>query len=670
MNGILGSIFKNIFPWIRIKSGTIDGTSIGLATPSFGSFTVLKAATDPTDEHGVGDRGYNDARYEPIVYNDIGQPGGMDFGVGICPADMLALISGMSGMPGYTQPGHDNHGNYQYSDGSVLAWVPRAYYKIGTGTNGLAVNTIDVKGVIDFPDTVVAISDMTRANPCVVTATAHGRSNGDYVWISHITAQAEWKGLSGVVYKVANKADDTFELTDTSDANIDTSGYAAAYVPASDADAKIIYNGAMAAGYAWFRADIDGGKIQDGQFVDKYKASKNAKGAGYVASSIKNGLPISAHADHNPIADLTACDSNTYFEAIDAAHARDGVDGAVNASSIFFAASKFIYAKLAILSKAHGDASSSTSYCAWYNATYNYPKGCNNNALLDYDDATVLYTTDGFSNCGKTGSGTLFAKTTHNGQNCGIADLNGLMYKISLGMTCIASSDSIEAMTKANPVNVQITGHGRSTGDQVMLTDIEGGDWADLDDKIYAITRVDDDNFTLDGVDTSGFGTDYVAGTNHGTITSGTFYAAKPQTAMKNFTSGNSEATDHWGATGCAAMMEAVILPFETVYPNNGFGQRFGSGANQVLSEALFGDDWLLTGLGFPKDAGGIDTTGAHAFGKDYFYQYIRNELCVLAGGYWGDTSYAGVWNVYLILSRTSSASYVGCRCACYCDNE
>ena len=128
--------------------------------------------------------------------------------------------------------------------------------------------------------------------------------------------------MSGKVYKIKNKTDDTFELTDTSDVNINTSGYAAAFVPATDPDAKTIYNDAMANGYAWFRADIDGGKIQAGQFVDKYMSSKNAKGVGYIASSIKNGLPISTAAAHNPIADLTACGSNSYHQIINAAHAR------------------------------------------------------------------------------------------------------------------------------------------------------------------------------------------------------------------------------------------------------------------------------------------------------------------------------------------------------------
>ena len=420
-------------------------------------------------------------------------------------------------------------------------------------------------------------------------------------------------------------------------------------------------NEANADGYALHRAFIDGGLVQAGFFFDKYKNSKVAVGAGQVASSVKDGLPLSTTSTHNPIADLTACASNYYYEAINAAHARDGVDGAVNPASIWHAASKFQYAYLAMVSKAHGQACSSTTYCAWYDVTYNYPKGCNDNALGDYDDGTIAYVSDGYSNCGKTGSGTPFAKTTHNGQICGVADLNGLMYEVSIGITCIASAVAIEAMSQANPCQITWTGHGMSTDDYVMILGIAQADWSGCKNKLWQITRIDDDNFTI-AFDASGFGTPYDAG-DPGTVTKCTFYVAKEATAMKDFSSGNSSATDHWGATGVAAMMDAFTPAFVS---GGAFAQRMGSGANQVLDEALSGNGWLLTGLGFPKDADGVDSTGTNLFGKDYFYQYIRNELCVRSCAYWNSTSLAGVWYGRLSYFRTTSSSYVSWRGACY----
>jgi hypothetical protein len=134
---------------------------------------------------------------------------------------------------------------------------------------------------------------------------------------------------------------------------------------------------------------------------------------------------------------------------------------------------------------------------------------------------------------------------------------------------------------------------------------------------------------------------------------------------MKDFTPGNSGATDHWGAAGVAAMMEEFTPAFETAYSGNGFGQRFGGGSNQVLSEAIFGAAWLLSGLGFPKDKDGVDTVGTNQFGKDYYYQYIRNELCLRSCGAWGNGAYAGVWSVPWHHFRAYSNGDAGLRAAC-----
>jgi len=70
-----------------------------------------------------------------------------------------------------------------------------------------------------------AITGITAANPGVVTATAHGFSDGDIVEIWGVVGMTQVNGNS---YMVANKAANTFGLTDpTTGANIDTSGYTA-----------------------------------------------------------------------------------------------------------------------------------------------------------------------------------------------------------------------------------------------------------------------------------------------------------------------------------------------------------------------------------------------------------------------------------------------------------
>lgn len=429
---------------------------------------------------------------------------------------------------------------------------------------------------------------------------------------------------------------------------------------------------ANVAGYALHRAFIDGGVERPGFFIDKYKASKNASGAGWIASSIANGNPISTSSAHNPISELTSSGgTNAYYRAIDAAHARDGVDGAVNASSIFNVPSRFQYAALAMLSLAHAQASAAaTPENAWYNASSNFPKGCNNNALADTNDTSVLYTTDGYSNACKTGSGKPFAKTTHNGQASGVADLNAGMYEISLGVTAIATTTGIEGISRANPAVVTWTGHGLTTGDYVMIgdTDITQADWTVLNDKVWAVTVLDADTFQLPATNTSAIAVAYDAGTDPGTITKGTFYVASQATAMRSYTSGNTLATDHWGATGVAATMEVFVPAFETAYSGNGVAQRYGSGSGQVISGATSGAGWTLAGLGFPASAAAIDTSGTAQFGQDYYYQYIRNELCLLSFYGWGYGSHAGVWAVDWYGARSHSGHAVGFRAACYPD--
>ena len=558
------------------SEGHFDSLALPNITPgNIPQITAAGAAdspisTDGTDITNSGALNNSGAVYEGI--HTIGRAGQAGFGVAAYSGD---LPSGFTAMTGSDNPLSINYGNYQYSDGSIMVWIPKFYYYIHDGTY-LPANWVEIRGPDYFED----------------TATAN------------------------------------------------------------------------AAGYALHRAFIDGGSEQPGFFVDKYKCSKNALGTGYVASSIKNGLPISTASAHNPIADLTACAGNYYYESINAAHARDGVDGAVNADSIFFVKSQFIQSALAMLSMAQAQAmAAATPMNAWFSTAYPYPKGCNNNALADADDTSVTYTSDGYSNCGKTGSGVPFNKTTHNGQACGVADLNGLMYEISLGVTCIATTDTVEDISRANPAVITETGHTKVTDDYIMLTGIEGGDWVALDDKLYQITKIDVDTYSLNDIDTSAYALAYVVGTNHGTTTAGTFYAAKQATSMKNFTSGTASTTDHWGATGCAAMMDAFSPAFKS---GGAFAQLFGSGNNQVLSGAVSGNDWTLAGLGFPMSGDGVDATGTSQFGKDYFYQYIRNELCLRSCANWGNGATAGVWAVAWHNFRAGSNAYVGFRAACY----
>jgi len=495
--------------------------------------------------------------------NFIGDPGGLGFGLGIYPG---TLPHGFTELEGTLDKGGDNYGNYQYSDGSIMCWVPLFYYRIGHADNPTYPtyldNSVDIKPESFFPD-------VSAAN---------------------------------------------------------------------------------ASGYALHRAFYDGGSIKRGFFVDKYEVSNN----GGIASSLRYGIPLTTAADHNPISVLSGTPTNAYHGCLVGAKTR-GVD--------FFCNSLFIYSALALLSLAHGQAANGTAFCAWALASKNFPKGNNNNALADADDTTVKFTSNGhetYPQCAKTGSGDLFAKTTHNGQNSGVTDLNGNLLEVSIGATCIASSKTIVGASKANPCELTITNHGFLSGQVIMITSVVG--MTQLNNNLYTLSKTGDNTFTLDGVDSSGY-SDFTSGVN--SVTSGTFYVAKTSTAMKTFTSGDTLATDHWGSTGVGALMEVFTPAFATTAGVNGVGQRYGNSTAQVLSSDTSGNGWILSGLGTPK-SGGMSVSGTVTFGQDYFLQYIRNQMCLLSGGTWYNTSYAGVWIRFWNSYRTNSNYYVGFRCAAY----
>ena len=585
-------------------------------------------------------------------------PGTAGAGNGVCPADELP--AGMTPLPGYNVIGHDNFGNYQFTDGSIMVFKPIRWRRGHTWATN-------------------QITAITKASPAEVTQVAHGYVNGDKIFICNVGGMTQVNNLFFTATKVDN---DTYTI------GIDSSAYGAYSGAAGDSTkgfgASFEFNktliaygknsveirgtesfantaAANAAGFAsYYHCFVDGGVEHSGVFVDKYKCSKNAWGTGFIASSLPNALPLSSALAHNPFSELTG-GVDAQYSAVDLAHRRDGANGAVNPDSIFFVKSQFIQAMLADFSLAHGQMCQTDTYCAWYNTTYNFPKGCNNNALKDIDDTSVTYSSDRYSNCGRTGSGIPFAKTTDNGQACGVADINGMMYEISIGATCIATTEAILGMSQAAACEITIAGTAPETGAFIQVNAITQADWVGAKDKIWSVVNTGAHTFSI-MFDSSGFVAAYDPVTDPGTITTGTFYVAKESVSMSDFTSGNSTATDHWGATGVAAMMDAFTPPFKS---GNAFAMRFGSGVNQVLSSAIADSGNIFTGLGMPQDGNAVDSAGTNLFGKDYFYQYIRDELCLRSCANWTGSSNAGVWNLHWNNYRTASSNDVGVRLAC-----
>lgn len=102
---------------------------------------------------------------------------------------------------------------------------------------------------------------------------------------------------------------------------------------------------------------------------------------------------------------------------------------------------------MSMLSLAHGQAATSSSYCAWYDLyTTNFPKGATNEGGTDYNDSSIKYNAHSYGSIfAKTGSSNNAEKVSHNGQLCGIMDIAGMCHQWCIGATN-SSSKSLGLM--------------------------------------------------------------------------------------------------------------------------------------------------------------------------------------------------------------------------------
>jgi len=189
-------------------------------------------------------------------------------------------------------------------------------------------------------------------------------------------------------------------------------------------------------GYVLPRAFINGGQEKSGFFVDKYIASQASYDSN-ISVSVYGGVPISltTSSGYTNSNTMSGCDGQL----------KDAVKLSRDRGTNYTCESLFQRAALGFLSMAHGQVATSDTYCAWYdsNGTTNFPKGCNNNFLRDVNDSSVVYEYAGdvgSASKPKTGAIEGFAKTTHNGQVNGVADVNGSMWQVNIGITIAGSS--------------------------------------------------------------------------------------------------------------------------------------------------------------------------------------------------------------------------------------
>jgi len=593
----------------------------------------------------------------PAVPDSIGVPGEWGFGVGITSA----LPSGFTELTGTTSKTADNYGNYQFTDGSIMVCIPKFWYRIAHANNPTygvhGVNSIDVRGIETFADTTEA----NAAGYALHRMFLDGGAEKACVFVDKYKCSINTLGTGLIPSSIKNGN----PISTAYDHN--PVGNLTAVRTAHPANKTI--NAATKAASCQLTFTATHGYIAGQQFsIAGVVGMTELNGQVATVATVVNTTAVTINIDSTAYTTyvsggVATIGINAAYAVVTAAHARDGVNGAVNASSIFFSTTRFVTAGLAILSLAQAQAVSSDAKCAWYSAgTTNFPKGCNNDALKDSYDTAVTYQSDGFLNCGKTGSagygdgaGNVFAKTCHNGQANGVADLNGLVQEVDIGLTCISTNKTITGITKANPAVITSASHGLANGTQIAIAAVSG--MTQVNNVIHTVANATLNTFELSGVDSSAY-TTYTSG---GTITSGTLYTFKTNTAAKTLTAGATLATDVWGATGVAAHSDAIAIPFVV----GAVGQYYGNASAQVLSEATSGDGWKITGLGLPT-VNGASITGTPLFGANYFYRSYITDMVPLSSYSWNDTTKAGIFGLYLGSARTTARNYMGFRCACY----
>ena len=158
-----GSLHRRVMVFERENFAKIAET---YSSSIDGTYEMSVATDDPVLVMAVPDSG-DDAnarvydlvvpKHDPIVVpTGIGIAGQPGFGVGVA----AVIPTGFTPMEGYSDPYHDNYGNYRVeSDGSIMVWIPAFYYKWGTGSNGVTLNDVSIKDLADYIDPDAASAD-------------------------------------------------------------------------------------------------------------------------------------------------------------------------------------------------------------------------------------------------------------------------------------------------------------------------------------------------------------------------------------------------------------------------------------------------------------------------------------------------------------------------------
>lgn len=220
---------------------------------------------------------------------------------------------------------------------------------------------------------------------------------------------------------------------------------------------KVEVSNTPKADYFLPRCFINNGKEIDGFFIDKYACSPENK----IGVSKRYGQPLCTHPNGIDVlsnlelpSDVVSALSLSNGTILNRA---DALPLAAKTRGVHYSLpTAFMFHHLADLVDAHYFATKTAtdnflggySLCAWADRAPYAPKGPNNNNLTDYFDFEVVFqlSTNNNGNSYKTArcgscDDSVFPKITHNGQWCGVADMNGVIWQGALGLVSNASAN-------------------------------------------------------------------------------------------------------------------------------------------------------------------------------------------------------------------------------------
>ena len=103
----------------------------------------------------------------------------------------------------------------------------------------------------------------------------------------------------------------------------------------------------------------------------------------------------------------------------------------------------------------------------------------------------------------------------------------------------LAAAKTITAITNANPAVATCTGHGYTTGDEIMLS----SGWEDATDSVYKIEAVDANSFKILGLDSTNTSF-FPAGSGGGSAQKLSAWTAIPQVLTISASGGDARFTD------------------------------------------------------------------------------------------------------------------------------